>query len=285
MDKITKVFIVDDSPFSITVIRQLFDRDGFEVVGDAKSKKEAIEKIPNAKPDIITMDMVLEDTDGIDCSRAILTINPEVKIIAISSMLDDDIVKKAKDIGIFDYIQKPIDGKELFNAIEKAINFDSIFEKLDENYLEAFKEALLTNSKRSLKSNVSIEEISHEEMKDRNSNGVSVVLGIVGAFKGRIIIDSDMKLSTKIAEALLGMETDNEKFIIDSLSEFANVVAGNGISMLNKTIEGINLRISPPTTLYGKDLHISLSEMKSKSIVAKTECGDIYLNIGFERGN
>ena len=114
-----RVMVVDDSSFSTAVLRRMLEKKGLEVIGSALNVKGAIELAEELKPDLITMDMTLPDGDGIECSKAILDNNSNIKIMAISSMMDEEIVKKAEQVGIKAYIQKPIDEAELDAAIER----------------------------------------------------------------------------------------------------------------------------------------------------------------------
>ena len=67
-----KIMIVDDSAFSIAVLKNLLESEGHEVVGSAMNIKEAVRISAEVMPDLITMDMTLPDGDGIECSKNIL---------------------------------------------------------------------------------------------------------------------------------------------------------------------------------------------------------------------
>lgn len=100
--KDTKVVIVDDSPFSISIIKDILEENGLTVVGEAGNLEEVINVVKDKKPDIVTMDMTLPGTDGIECIKAINKINKNVKVIVISSMMDEEIVKKLIKIRFVD---------------------------------------------------------------------------------------------------------------------------------------------------------------------------------------
>ena len=115
------IVIVDDSAFSIAVIRNILEDNGFEVVGEAGTLEEVKKVIKEKNPALVTMDMTLPDTDGLECTRAIHEINEDIKVIVISSMMDDEIVKEAKKNKVSAYIQKPIDPDELITAIKSVL--------------------------------------------------------------------------------------------------------------------------------------------------------------------
>jgi CheY-specific phosphatase CheX len=73
--------------------------------------------------------------------------------------------------------------------------------------------------------------------------------------------------------------------MIAFFGEFGNIVGGNACSMLNTFNRGLSLRVSPPTIFHGKDLTISIGEIKSTSLVLQSNAGEIFMNIGFQRGD
>ena len=113
-----KAMIVDDSSFSITILKSLLEKKGFEIVCEAQSIAEVKSVILTCKPDLVTMDMTLSDGDGIEATKLILNHCPNSKVMAISAMMDAEIIKKAKDAGVKSYIQKPIDEDEAIIQME-----------------------------------------------------------------------------------------------------------------------------------------------------------------------
>lgn len=284
-DNKLKVFIVDDSRFSIQIIKDLIDKSKFEVVGEAHSEVEALKKIQNLQVDLVTMDMTLKSSDGLSCSKKILQLKPEVNIIAISSMKDDAIVRKANKVGISHYLQKPIDANEFAETVNKIFNHEQIYNSLEADYEDAFYDALRTNLKRVFEDDFSLSESKFDSYQERYSHGLSVVIGIIGRAKGRMILDTSFEAAQKITESFLGRKIVEKDFIIDSVSEFANIVAGNAASMLNKKIKGLNLRLSPPTVFEGKNLKTTFPKSENVSFLVNVNENRVFLNISLERGN
>ena len=81
-----KVLVVDDSVISHLVVGDILNNTEFDICSYAKTATIAVEEFKKCRPDIVTMDMNLPDSDGIECSRKILEIDPNVKIIMISAM-------------------------------------------------------------------------------------------------------------------------------------------------------------------------------------------------------
>ena len=116
-----RVVVVDDSSFSIAFIREILEQNGFEVVGEAGTLEEVKEVVLEKRPSLVTMDMTLPGTDGLECTRAIHDIDRNIRVIVISSMKDDEIVKAAKDNRVSAYIQKPVDSEELIMAVNRIM--------------------------------------------------------------------------------------------------------------------------------------------------------------------
>lgn len=283
MEKV-KVVIVDDSPFSINVIRDILEDKGFEVVGEAGNLQEVINVVQDTKPQLVTMDMTLPGTDGLECTREIHKIDEKIKVIVISSMMDEEILKKAKQSRVSGYIQKPIDPEELIDQIEKVISSDKIFKELEESYFNTFKEAFSGGVTRFTKTITTFDE-------DKKSNdvevsrGISVVIGIIGNFSGRMIIDISNKSAENMAKAMLRRDPKNQEEILNVMGEFANIIAGNACSMMNRKNKVYGLRVAPPTIFYGESIKISKSKIDTLSVLTRTDFGEILLNVGFKRGD
>ncbi|MGI5986112.1 MAG: response regulator, partial [Oscillospiraceae bacterium] len=122
-----RIVIVDDSAFSVAFIRNILESNGFEVVGDAGTLEEVKNVVKEKKPTLVTMDMTLPGTDGLECTRAIHEIDESIKVIVISSMMDEEIVNEAKRNKVCAYIQKPIDTDELITAVNRAMAYDELY--------------------------------------------------------------------------------------------------------------------------------------------------------------
>src|SRR5690606_30074941 len=91
-----------------------------ELVGEAENGAEAIEIAKQEKPDIILMDLVMETMDGITATRKIKKMNPEIKIIVLTSYINDDKVFPAIEAGAFSYLLKTSRGEDILEAIYAA---------------------------------------------------------------------------------------------------------------------------------------------------------------------
>lgn len=278
-----RMVIVDDSMFSIAVIKNILEENGFEVVGQAGSLEEVKAVISETKPDLVTMDMTLPGTDGLECTRAIHEIDPNIKVIVISSMMDDEIVKEAKESKVSAYIQKPVDADELVTTIHRIMASVELYQDLTNAYPLVFKEALLDAVNKMTKTLLTYKKESIPD-KEFQSRGLTVIIGISGKFSGSLLIDLSKETAFQLVGAMMKSEPKNNDQVTAALGEFTNILAGNACSLLNKLNKAYGLRVTPPSVLQGDGVVIARPNFKTTSVMADTKFGEILLNVGFARG-
>ncbi|MGN0144805.1 MAG: response regulator [Clostridium sp.] len=279
-----RILIVDDSPFQIALLNDILEEQGFEVVGQAMSLDEVKTEVERLRPDVVTMDLTIPGTDGFECTKAIHEIDENIKVIIVSSMMDEELIYKAKKLRISGYVQKPVDNEELTLLINRIMASEDLYKELEELYVGAYKEATLNIFNRYTKT---VPEINNEsfENEDKKSAGVSIVLGIIGKYSGRLLLDMSHETARKISETLLKREAKSEEEVLNVASEVANIIAGNGCSIINKKNKIFGLRVAPPTTIHGESISISKSELESTySAEIHSIFGDISISVGFRRG-
>ncbi|KRN29710.1 response regulator [Lactobacillus selangorensis] len=103
-------------------------QDDIEVVGEAGNGKEGLGKALALRPDIILMDLVMPEMDGIEATQKILKAWPEAKIIILTSFIDDEKVYPAIEAGAKSYILKTSTAEEIANAIRATAQGRSVLE-------------------------------------------------------------------------------------------------------------------------------------------------------------
>jgi two-component system, NarL family, response regulator LiaR len=96
--------------------------DDLELVGEAKNGLEAVNLCHEKKPDVILMDLMMPEMDGIAATRAILKDYPEIKIIAMTSFEDEELVQGVLAAGAISYLLKNVTSDELAKAIRDAVS-------------------------------------------------------------------------------------------------------------------------------------------------------------------
>lgn len=116
-----KVLIVDDATFMRMMIKNIISKEGFEVVGEAENGKQAVELYFETKPDLVTMDITMPEMDGIEAVKAIISKEPEAKIIMCSTMGQQSMVMEAIQAGAKDFIVKPFQPDRVIQALTKVL--------------------------------------------------------------------------------------------------------------------------------------------------------------------
>ncbi|MED1865062.1 response regulator transcription factor [Fictibacillus nanhaiensis] len=124
-----KVLLVDDHEMvRIGVSAYLSAQPDIEVTAEAENGKVAIEKALTLKPDIILMDLVMEEMDGIEATKEITTVWPEAKIIVVTSFLDDEKVYPALEAGASSYMLKTSKASDIAQAVRDTYHGKSVLE-------------------------------------------------------------------------------------------------------------------------------------------------------------
>lgn len=278
-----RIVIVDDSVFSIGYIKSVLENNKFEVVGQASNLEEVKKVVKETKPTLVTMDMTLPGTDGFECTRAIHEIDKNIKVIVISSIMDDELIKEAKKNRVSAYIQKPIDDDELIATINKVIGVDELYSFLEKEYFSVFKEAMMDGLNKMTKTMLTYKN-EQSCLTEYELSGVAVIIAIIGKFSGRMLIDLSKETANNIASAIFRKENVNNDEMTAALGEFANIVAGNACSILNRQNKALGLRLAPPSILTGDNVLISNPTFNTKTVVGQTNFGDLMLDVGFTRG-
>jgi len=116
-----RVVLVDDH----TMVRKglaLFLKafDDLELAGEAESGATAIQLCKKLQPDVVLMDMVMPDMDGVAATHAICQQFPQIQVIALTSFKEGDLVKNALEAGAIAYLLKDVSADELARAIRAA---------------------------------------------------------------------------------------------------------------------------------------------------------------------
>ncbi|ERK31842.1 MULTISPECIES: response regulator [Clostridium] len=117
----SKVLIVDDAAFMRMMIKDILEKNGFEVVGEANNGLKAVELYKKESPDVVTMDITMPDMDGIEAVKQIKAFDPGAKVIMCSAMGQQSMVMDAIRAGAKDFIVKPFQAERVLEAIKKAI--------------------------------------------------------------------------------------------------------------------------------------------------------------------
>ncbi|SFF81819.1 two component transcriptional regulator, LuxR family [Halobacillus alkaliphilus] len=125
---ITVLFADDHEMVRIGVSAYLTAQSDIEVIAEASDGSKAVELALQHRPDIILMDLVMKEMDGIEATRLIVEEWPEAKIIIVTSFLDDEKVYPALEAGAVSYMLKTSKAEEIAKAIRSTYEGQSILE-------------------------------------------------------------------------------------------------------------------------------------------------------------
>ncbi len=115
------IMIVDDHTIVRQGLRTLLElMPDIEIVGEAPNGKVALELAPELKPDVILMDLKMPEMDGISATRAITQLNLNIKVIALTSFLEDESIVPAIQAGATSFLLKNVQPNELIDTIRAA---------------------------------------------------------------------------------------------------------------------------------------------------------------------
>ncbi|MBM7622419.1 NarL family two-component system response regulator LiaR [Bacillus tianshenii] len=122
------LFVDDHEMVRIGVTAYLSAQPDIEVIAEADDGKIAVELALLHKPDIILMDLVMKEMDGIEATKRIIDQWPDAKIIIVTSFLDDEKVYPALEAGATSYMLKTSKASDIANAVRSTYKGQSILE-------------------------------------------------------------------------------------------------------------------------------------------------------------
>jgi two-component system, chemotaxis family, chemotaxis protein CheY len=115
------VLICDDALFMRNMLAQILRQAEFEIVAQAQTGAEAVERYREHRPDLVTMDIVMPDMGGIDAVRAITKEYPNARILMCSAMGQQALVVEAIQAGARDFVVKPFQPSRVLEAVQRVL--------------------------------------------------------------------------------------------------------------------------------------------------------------------
>lgn len=107
--------------FMRTMISDILSQAGFDIVGEAATGLQAVEKYRQLKPDLVTMDIVMPDMSGIDAVREIIKDDPNARVLMCSAMGQQALVAEAIQAGAKDFLVKPFQPSRVLEAVQRVL--------------------------------------------------------------------------------------------------------------------------------------------------------------------
>lgn len=114
------LLVTDDAMIIREMIKETAQEAGFEIVGEAVNGQQAIERYDELRPDVMTLDLVMPEYDGLHALRGVLALDPKAKIVVVSALEQKNVLMDAFKLGATDFLVKPFDKNALAATLRKA---------------------------------------------------------------------------------------------------------------------------------------------------------------------
>ena len=116
------VLVVDDAVFMRMKLKDVLEKNNYQVIAEAKNGVEAIASYKANRPDFVLMDIVMPEMDGMEALKRIRKLDPDAKVIICSAMGQQNIVLEAVREGAIDFIVKPFEDDRLIKSLDQFSN-------------------------------------------------------------------------------------------------------------------------------------------------------------------
>ena len=116
------ILIVDDLAFIKMILKDIVEKAGFRVTGEASNGEEAVSLYEEQRPDIVLMDITMPKMDGITALREIIKIDNNARVIMCSALGQQKLIIQAIQIGAKDFIVKPFKPERVIKSIKKVLD-------------------------------------------------------------------------------------------------------------------------------------------------------------------
>jgi len=117
-----RAIVVDDSSFQRNIVSNTIG-NWFDVVGTAENGNEAIEVFEAKRPDVVTMDIMMPELNGIEALRRIKSRSPETTVVMVTSVSQNEKMREAARAGADGYVTKPVDTEALREEFDDVLDF------------------------------------------------------------------------------------------------------------------------------------------------------------------
>jgi len=115
------VLICDDAVFMRSLLREILEQAGYEVVGEATTGAEAVDLYKELRPDIVTLEVVMPDIGGIDAVREIVKSDPDARILMCSALGQQALMAEATEAGAREFVVKPFQPSRVLEAVQRVL--------------------------------------------------------------------------------------------------------------------------------------------------------------------
>ncbi|MGM9992419.1 MAG: response regulator [Candidatus Bruticola sp.] len=126
-----KVFVVDDSKFMRMMLGEVITSMGCEVI-EIDSGRRAVTMYEHYKPDLVTLDILMPEQDGIETLKQLFDTDPNAKVVMVTALGMEDYIKQAMELGACGFIVKPFSAEQVETVLSEVLGDPSLHISADE---------------------------------------------------------------------------------------------------------------------------------------------------------
>jgi len=271
----TKILVVDDAAFTRQIVRNALNGRGYREVIEAENGEEGLRKYETEKPDLVLLDVIMPDLHGTEVLKKIMLMDENAKVVMLSAVGQEKIVKICNKLGAFGYIVKPFDERQLVSTVEKTLRAKEKrnrkpLAKLTEFEEDALREvghmgvqyaatALSKMIGQTVKAKLLVTRMDSLAalpgmVGDRESIVSGIYLPVTGDILGSVLMVFPQKSAFLLVDLLLkkklGTTKELDELDKSALSEAANILTGNCLTALSQIL-GMHLVEHVPDFAHG----------------------------------
>ena len=116
------LLVTDDAMIIREMIKDAAQDAGWTIAAEACNGQDAIERYAEFEPDAMTLDLVMPEYDGLHALRGIMEYNPDAKVLVVSALDQQQVLREALELGASDFIVKPFDKERVISALDAMVS-------------------------------------------------------------------------------------------------------------------------------------------------------------------
>ncbi|MCR5344327.1 MULTISPECIES: response regulator [unclassified Butyrivibrio] len=119
-----RILIADDTTFMREMLKSSLDKEKYEIIGEAKTGKQAVDLFKDKKPDLLILDINMPEMNGIDALTEVMEFDPKANVIMCSDQKQEPMIVLALKKGAKDFVVKPFMASDVLRALSKVFKDD-----------------------------------------------------------------------------------------------------------------------------------------------------------------
>lgn len=241
-----RALIVDDSKLTHTFLEEALADKGFVVCGHAFNGLEGVRAYVETAPDVVIMDILMPKVDGVQAIREIRSLDPDARIVILTSLDRESLLSAAINAGARDYALKPCDPKDLAETLRRAVTGRSSQSeeatRLSRAFIEVLSEVLPEFG--GLRA---VHALGGGPWVKRIKDPVGFRIPFKGRFSGAVNYLFERRFARHLLSMTVPDEVDDVELQRDALAEVGNLVTGR-VARYLESVHG-RFDFSPPEAI------------------------------------